>query len=138
MENSGNQSQSRFLIAAVLSMVVLFGWSYFFAPKPPAGDANTNANVASNANIAAATPTPAPVAQTPAVTPAATTLDTTPNRKITIKSPLYEVTLDSKGALATSWIILKNDSPKSQFPVYADGSNEADKKPMQLISPVPT
>ena len=116
-------------------MVVLFGWSYFFAPKPPAGDANTNANVASNANIAAATPTPAPVAQTPAVTPAATTLDTTPNRKITIKSPLYEVTLDSKGALATSWIILKNDSPKSQFPVYADGSNEADKKPMQLISP---
>ena len=76
MENSGNQSQSRFLIAAVLSMVVLFGWSYFFAPKPPAGDANTNANVASNANIAAATPTPAPVAQTPAVTPAATTLDT--------------------------------------------------------------
>ncbi|HQX54286.1 MAG TPA: membrane protein insertase YidC [Pyrinomonadaceae bacterium] len=135
MENSGNQSQSRFLIAAVLSMVVLFGWSYFFAPKPPAGDANTNANVASNANIAAATPTPAPVAQTPAVTPAATTLDTTPNRKITIKSPLYEVTLDSKGALATSWIILKNDSPKSQFPVYADGSNEADKKPMQLISP---
>ncbi len=116
-------------------MVVLFGWSYFFAPKPPAGDANTNANVASNANIAAATPTPAPVAQTPAVTPAATTPDTTPNRKITIKSPLYEVTLDSKGALATSWIILKNDSPKSQFPVYADGSNEADKKPMQLISP---
>lgn len=116
-------------------MVVLFGWSYFFAPKPPAGDANTNANVASNANIAAATPTPAPVAQTPAVTPAATTPDTTPSRKITIKSPLYEVTLDSKGALATSWIILKNDSPKSQFPVYADGSNEADKKPMQLISP---
>ncbi|MBK9766339.1 MAG: YidC/Oxa1 family insertase periplasmic-domain containing protein [Chloracidobacterium sp.] len=106
-----------------------------FCTKPPAGDANTNANVASNANIAAATPTPAPVAQTPAVTPAATTLDTTPNRKITIKSPLYEVTLDSKGALATSWIILKNDSPKSQFPVYADGSNEADKKPMQLISP---
>ena len=116
-------------------MVVLFGWSYFFAPKPPAGDANTNANTAANTNTAATTPTPAPVAQTPAATPAAATPDTTPNRKITIKSPLYEVTLDSKGALATSWIILKNDSPKSQFPVYADGSTENDKKPMQLISP---
>ena len=123
------------MIAAVLSMVVLFGWSYFFAPKPPAGDANTNANTAANTNTAATTPTPAPVAQTPAATPAAATPDTTPNRKITIKSPLYEVTLDSKGALATSWIILKNDSPKSQFPVYADGSTENDKKPMQLISP---
>lgn len=134
MENSGNQSQSRFLIAAVLSMVVLFGWSYFFAPKPPTGDANTNSNTAANSNAAASTPTPAPVAQTPAATPAAATPDTTPNRKITIKSPLYEVTLDSKGALATSWIILKNDSPKSQFPVYADGSTDSDKKPMQLIS----
>jgi len=135
MENSGNQSQSRFLIAAVLSMVVLFGWSYFFAPKPPAGDANANTNTTANANTAATTPTPAQIAQTPVATPAAATPDTTPNRKITIKSPLYEVTLDSKGALATSWIILKNDSPKSQFPVYADGSTENDKKPMQLISP---
>jgi YidC/Oxa1 family membrane protein insertase len=135
MENSGNQSQSRFLIAAVLSMVVLFGWSYFFAPKPPAGDANANANTTANANTAATTPTPAQIAQTPVATPAAATPDTTPNRKITIKSPLFEVTLDSKGALATSWIILKNDSPKSQFPVYADGSTENDKKPMQLISP---
>jgi len=135
MENSGNQSQSRFLIAAVLSMVVLFGWSYFFAPKPPAGDANANTNTTANANTAATTPTPAQIAQTPVATPAAATPDTTPNRKITIKSPLFEVTLDSKGALATSWIILKNDSPKSQFPVYADGSTENDKKPMQLISP---
>ena len=116
-------------------MVVLFGWSYFFAPKPPAGDANANANTTANANTAATTPTPAQIAQTPVATPAAATPDTTPNRKITIKSPLYEVTLDSKGALATSWIILKNDSPKSQFPVYADGSTENDKKPMQLISP---
>ena len=116
-------------------MVVLFGWSYFFAPKPPAGDANANTNTTANANTAATTPTPAQIAQTPVATPAAATPDTTPNRKITIKSPLYEVTLDSKGALATSWIILKNDSPKSQFPVYADGSTENDKKPMQLISP---
>ena len=47
MENSGNnQNQSRFLIAAVLSMVVLFGWSYFFAPKKPA--VTENANVAAN------------------------------------------------------------------------------------------
>lgn len=135
MENSGNQNQSRFLIAAVLSMVVLFGWSYFFAPKPPPAD--PNANVAANTNTTTATPAPPPTAQaqTPPVAAQPVTPDTTPNRKITIKSPLYEVTLDSKGALATSWILLKNDSPKSQFPVYADGATETEKKPLELISP---
>src|SRR5690349_21813653 len=116
MENPGNQSsQSRFMIAAVLSMIVLFGWSYFFAPKKPAGDANTNANVATTANTA--TPAPAPSTQTPPAQQqtVATTPDTTPARTITIKSPLYQVTLDSKGAVATSWLILRNQSPKGDF-----------------------
>ena len=53
---------------------------------------------------------------------------------MTIKSPLYEVTLDSKGALATSWIILKNKSSMSEYPVYADASSEGNQKPLQLIS----
>src|SRR6187401_2304538 len=135
MENPGNnQSQSRFMIAAVLSLVILFGWSYFFSPKAPPAD---NSNTAANTNTAAATsaaaqPTqaPQPVAETAATTP-----DTTPSRTITIKSPLYEVTLDSKGAVATSWIILKNRSPKGDHAVYADGSNSANEKPLQLISP---
>ncbi|HEX3100450.1 MAG TPA: membrane protein insertase YidC, partial [Pyrinomonadaceae bacterium] len=135
MENPGNSSnQSRFLIAAVLSMVVLFGWSYYFAPKKPTD--NANANVAAN-TAPAATPQPAPTAQAPQqpATAAATTPDSTPNRTITIKSPLYEVTLDSKGALATSWVIVKNLGPRSEFPVYADGSTDAEKNPLQLISP---
>lgn len=135
MDNSSNPgNQSRFLIAAVLSMAILFGWSYFFAPKPPA---NSNSNTADNTNTAAATATPAPTAQPTQAQPetaAATTPDTTPNRTIKIKSPLYEVTLDSKGAVATSWVILKNTSPKAEFPVYADGSNSANEKPLQLIS----
>jgi YidC/Oxa1 family membrane protein insertase len=133
MENQGNpSSQSRFLIAAVLSMAVLFGWSYFFAPKAP--PANTNSNVAANANTAPATPVPAPTAQPQPETTAATTPDTTPARTITIKSPLYEVTLDSKGAVATSWMIVKNKSPKADFLVFADGSTGSSEKPLQLIS----
>jgi YidC/Oxa1 family membrane protein insertase len=136
-DQNKSSSQTRFLIAAVLSMVVLFGWSYFFAPKKPVD--NANANVAANTNTAPATPVPAPSTQaTP--TQAQTTapvapVDTTPARTITIKSPLYEVTLDSKGAVATSWIILKNQSPKGDFPVYADGSNAENEKPLQLIDP---
>jgi len=134
METPGNSNQSRFLIAAVISMAVLFGWSYFFAPKSPVN--NANANVAADANTAqTATPQAVPTVQ-PQATPdtAAVTPDTTPNRTITIKSSLYEVKLDSKGAVATSWILFKNKGPKSDFAVYADGSSDGDKKPLQLIS----
>lgn len=132
--NSKSGNQSRFLIAAVLSMVILFGWSYVFAPKTPPANSNsdTASNTAANSNSA-----PSPSVQ-PTATPqpdnAAVTPDTTPNRTITIKSPLYEVTLDSKGAVATSWIILKNKSSKGEYAVYADGSTASNRKPLQLIS----
>lgn len=135
MENQSNNSsnQSRFLIAAVLSMAILFGWQYFFAPKPNP-DANSNSNTAANANVAANSPAPTatPAVQQPAQVAAAP--DSVPNRSITIKSPLYEATFDSKGALATSWIILKNKSSMNEYPVYADGSTGTEKKPLQLIS----
>ena len=134
MDNSNNQNQFRFLTAAVLSMIVLFGWSYFYAPTPPANNANTAAtNTVATQPAATATTAPQQDAQTIASQPASQP-DTTPNRSITIKSPLYEVTLDSKGAVATSWIILKNKSSKGEYQIYADGSNGANQKPLQLIS----
>ena len=133
MDNSNNnQSQFRFLIAAVLSMIVLFGWSYFYSPTKPPVNSNSDANVAQQ--IATPVPAATPQPQAQPVTAATTAPDTTPGRTITIKSSLYEVTLDSKGAVATSWIILKNKSPKGEYPVYADGSNGTEKKPLQLIS----
>jgi YidC/Oxa1 family membrane protein insertase len=80
-----------------------------------------------------ATPTPQPTAQPqPAAVESAP--DTTPGRTITIKSPLYEVKLDSRGALATSWIILKSKSPREERPLFADGSTAANEKPLQLIA----
>lgn len=132
MEQQNNQNQVRFLIAAVLSMVVLFGWSYFNAPQKPADDANTATNTATNANTAAATPTPAQQ-QTETAQQTEATPDTTPNRTITIKSPLYEVKLDSKGAVATSWVLLRNKTPKDDVELHAAGSN-GEQKPLQLIS----
>lgn len=138
MENQGNSSnQSRFLIAAVLSMAILFGWQFLFPPpKPPANSnsntapgANTAANTATNAAVPAATQAPVVAPETAAVTP-----DTTPNRVVTIRSELYEVKLDSKGAVPVSWILLKNRSPKGEYPIYADGSNGTEKRPLQLIS----
>src|SRR5215212_5831262 len=133
MEEQGSSNQFRFLIAAVLSMVVLFGWSYFFTPTKPAGNTNSAAETNTASTPAPqATAAPQPVATAPET--AAVIPDSAPNRSITIKSPLYEVTLDSKGAVATSWILLKNKSNGHEFPVYADGSNSANEKPLQLIS----
>ncbi|MFN2500384.1 MAG: membrane protein insertase YidC [Pyrinomonadaceae bacterium] len=132
MQNlEGNNNQSRFLMAAVLSMAILFGWSYFFTPPKPPAD---NSSTAANANIVpspAASVAPAPSQRESAPV---TSVDDNPNRTITIKSPLYEVSLDSKGAVATSWILLKNKSSKSEFEVFADGSTDNDKRPLQLIS----
>jgi YidC/Oxa1 family membrane protein insertase len=133
VDQQSNQNQSRLLIAGVLSIAVFFGWSYFFTPTKPPADANANTAVA-DANTAQPQPAPsaAPVQQPQQ--PAATAADTTPNRTITIKSPLYEVTLDSRGAVATSWILLRNRTPKGDYPIYADGSTGGEKRPLQLIS----
>src|SRR5688500_4406122 len=138
MDNQNNQGQARFLIAAVLSMVVLFGWSYLYSPTPPPSNNANNANTADAVNANTADP-PTP-AQTPAVAqqqplqPVTAAADTVPNRTVTIKSLLYEVTLDSRGAVATSWVILKIKSYKSEYAVFADGSTESEKKPLELIS----
>jgi YidC/Oxa1 family membrane protein insertase len=138
MENQGSNNsgnQSRFLIAAVLSMAILFGWQYFFAPKPAPKD-DSNSNTAATANTNAAAPTATTPAATPQITEIASMPGTNaPQRSITIDSPLYSVSLDSKGGLATSWIIKRNVSAKSNFPVYADGSTPENQKPLQLISP---
>ena len=121
------------MLAAVLSLMVLFGWSYFFAPKKPTTDNANTAQVVNTENtpLPQTQPTAAPPPQ--AVTEVAP--DAVPNKSITIKSPLYEVKFDSQGAVATSWVLFKNKSPQGDKPLFADGSTETEKKPLQLISP---
>ncbi len=115
-------------------MAVLFGWSYFYAPPKPAD--NTNTATAANANAAQPTPqaSVAPQAPTPTPETASSTPDSAPNRSIKIKSELYEITLDSRGALATSWVLIRNRTPKNDFAIFADGSTPDDQKPLELIS----
>jgi YidC/Oxa1 family membrane protein insertase len=134
MNDNKQSSQSRFLIAAVLSMIVLLSWSYFFTPKKPDNaNANINGNVAVNSNTA-----PAPVSPQPQETPKTEAIvheDNTPNKTITIKTPLYAAKFDSKGAVATSWILSKNVSQHGgEKPLWAEGSTKENKIPLELIS----
>lgn len=132
--NDSSQNQQRFLMAAILSLIVLTSWTYFFAPEAPQDQANTNTNSANTAPEQTAAPAPT---QAPEQSPeqAAETPDETPNKQIRIKTPLYEATIDSKGAVATSWILLLNDSESTddRKPLYAQGSTKEKKIPLELI-----
>lgn len=133
MSDNTKSTQSRFIIAAALSMAVLLGWSYIFPPAKKVDPANTN--TAQTANVeTTATPIVESQPNQPVQQTVAATSDNIPNKEITIKTPLYQVKLDSKGALATSWVLLKNLSPRGEKNLYADGSNNNEQQPLELIS----
>jgi YidC/Oxa1 family membrane protein insertase len=133
MSDNKQSVQSRFLLAVTLSMALFLVWSYFVNPAKKEPNANTNANVAANSSTPIAN---APAAQQSAPIAISTTPDNTPNKIITIKTPLYQLKLDSKGALATSWVLIKNvRSPGVEQVLFADGSTNDNKIPLELISP---
>ena len=143
MSELKQQNQSRFFLAAALCVIIFFGWTYFFAPPKSETDlanANTNANVAQNANNTANNKSPetkpTPQTETQAQT-VESTPDNVPNKQVTIKTPLYQVKLDSQGALATSWVLLRNISTEDKQGklLYANGSTKNNEKPLELISP---
>src|SRR5712692_7245343 len=136
------QQQQRFVLALVASAAVLILWSYLFPPvKPPQPNANANAN-AQPSTQGSPQPTSQPTAQskpsvTPATAPAAPSpaVDNTPQRKLHIVTPLYEATLDTRGAVATSWILKKNKS--TGRPILAASSTRNNPKPLELITTPP-
>jgi YidC/Oxa1 family membrane protein insertase len=123
--------QKRLLIALLLSSAILFLWTYFYpsAPKnqPPGA-------VATPSPSAAPTASQTPVTTT-AVATAATTINQAPQRTITVKTDLYEVKFDTRGAEPISWVIKKNRTEKRTTDVYSVAGRKSDKKPLELISP---
>jgi len=137
------KQQHRFLIALVASAAVLILWNIFFPPpKPPQPDANANANVQQAASPSASpsaqasvsvTPTPATATASPSPTP-----DTIQQRKLRIVTPLYEVTFDTRGAVATSWILRKVKKPDGTLKdVYGASSTKNNTHPLELIPTLP-
>jgi YidC/Oxa1 family membrane protein insertase len=144
----------RFAIAILASILILFGWTYFFPPNKDQQTANTNANTAATpAPTAAPTaPVAAPSVAPPAGKPTAATppgaapaptapapapvQDTVPAQTITIKTPLYDVKLDNRGGVATSWIVNKlvgrQDEPER--PIYSVAGTKTHPMPLELIS----
>src|SRR5712692_10960852 len=138
------QQQQRFVLALVASAAVLILWSYLSPPvKPPQPNANANAN-AQQSPQGSPQPTSQPTAQTIASATPATAqtapsptpvVDNTPQRKVRVVTPLYEATFDTRGAVATSWILKKNKNTGRG--IFAASSTKTSKKPLELITTPP-
>src|SRR5437588_7685966 len=135
------KQQQRFILALAASGAVLFLWTYLFPPpkQTPQPNANANANIQQTASpsaspttqaLATATPAPAQASSSPAPTP-----DIMPQRKLRIVTPLYEATFDTRGAVATSWIIKKNKDTGRDL--HAASSTKNNPQPLELISTPP-
>jgi len=145
------QQQQRFIVALVASAAVLILWNVLFPPvKPPQPNANANANNQAVAQsspqptsqaTASTTPSPAQAAQSPATSLAASpapTPDNVQQRKLRITTPLYDVTFDTRGAVATSWIVKKvRRSDGSWRELYSAGSTKNNPKALELIATPP-
>src|SRR6185369_7383905 len=138
------KQQQRFIIALVASAAVLIIWNVLFPVKPPPPDPNANANAnvtqasspaPSPTGQAAATATATPATQAQANSSPTPTPETMPQRKLRIVTPLYEATFDTRGAVATSWIIKKNKNNGRD--VLAANSTKANPKPVELIPSTP-
>ena len=146
------QQQQRFILALVVSAAVLILWGYL-SPKPPQPNVNANANANAQPSAPGSPqPTSQPSAQSPAQSPAQSkpsvtpgtaqaaasptpAVDNTPPRKLHIVTPLYEATLDTRGAVATSWILKKNKSTGRG--IFAASSTRNNPKPLELITTPP-
>lgn len=59
-----------------------------------------------------------------------------PQRKLRIVTPLYEATFDTRGAVATSWIIKRNKNTGRDL--FAASSTKNKPEPLELIATPPT
>ena len=123
--------QKRLLLALLISIVILFSWSYFFV-KPPAAPVKETATSGSPA--ASPTVSSSPTTSNPSPTPAAVVnQQQEPQRTLTVRTPLYEAKFDSHGAEVVSWVIKKNKDSGRE--IHSVASTKNNLVPLELVSP---
>jgi YidC/Oxa1 family membrane protein insertase len=124
--------QKRLILAVILSSAILFIWSYLYPVKPPQNNppaaasppASQNSSTINNAT---------PATQASSSAPVTVAQNTAPERIITIKTPLYEVKFDTRGAEPISWIIRSNKNGGAE--IFSVAGKKSDRIPLELISP---
>ncbi|MDQ3907851.1 MAG: membrane protein insertase YidC, partial [Acidobacteriota bacterium] len=125
--------QKRLVLAFLLSAIILFGWTFLVERNSPRQNQNSNTN-----QPAATSPSPS-ATNAPSTTQAqpqtenssAPAADNVPQRTVTVKTPLYEAKFDTRGAVATSWIVTKNR--RTGQPIYSVAGDKNSRRPLELI-----
>lgn len=124
--------QKRLIFALLISTAILFLWSYLVPVKPPQSGQTPSTQATPQQT---ATPSGSPVAAStplPAGSPGAAPVNAVPHRILLIKTPLYEVKFDSRGAEAISWIIKKNKDSGQE--IYSVAGDKKSRVPLELVS----
>jgi YidC/Oxa1 family membrane protein insertase len=121
--------QKRLLLAFALSAIILFGWTFLVERNAPR---LTNANSNQPATAApSSSPANIPTATPQQQTQVAPSTDSVPQRSLTVKTPLYEATFDTLGAVATRWVLEKNK--RTNQPIYSVAGDKNSPQPLELI-----
>ena len=134
-ERKEMSTETRSLLAAVLCLLVIAGWSLIYKPPQPAP--NNPSPAPANALKSAAPVASAPGAKT-ATTPAApaTIRAAGDERSIVIESDLYRVEISNRGAVVRSWQLKQftddNKPPRALDLVHADAAQQAGSWPLSL------
>jgi YidC/Oxa1 family membrane protein insertase len=124
--------QKRLILALVISTAILALWTFLMPPRGPQSTP-TPASASPTASASSTTAADQSTTTTQAApSTQATAVSSAPQRKITVRTPLYEVQFDTHGAEPVSWIITHNQN--NAQPIYSVAKKKSEKVPLQLIS----
>jgi YidC/Oxa1 family membrane protein insertase len=136
-EHKELSTEIRSLLAAVLCLLVLAGWSLIYKPPPPP-PTKTNPTLASPVTPAQTSTSSSAKAKASATvaTPIAV-IAARQEASIVIESDLYRVEISNRGAVVTSWQLKKytddNTPPRTLDLVHAAAAKQADSWPFSLV-----
>lgn len=132
-----DQQNTRVILAVVLSMAVLLGWSFFFSPERPAPAPEQAQAPAAQQSAPGAAPSPSLLDETPLEVPAEApaALQAAQGRDITVETPLYKAVVNSAGGVLKSFELkeYRDDIIPGAPPVDLIGNRAAAMGPMGLL-----
>jgi YidC/Oxa1 family membrane protein insertase len=138
-ERKEMSTEMRSLLAAVLCLIVIAGWSMIYKPpQPPAAPAKPATSTTYPATPAPGTSpsSPTSVGKAPASATPATMHAATAENSVVIESDLYRVEISNRGGVVRSWQLKKftddNKPPRTLDLVHPDAAQKSGSWPFAL------
>jgi YidC/Oxa1 family membrane protein insertase len=126
--------QKRLLLALAISTAILFLWSFLFPPKPTQPPPQPSSPTPSSETAQAGSGSQAGSTVEPIQSASgATVVDDAPQRIVSVKTPLYDAKIDTRGAEVVSWIVRKNKYSGRE--IYSSAGSRTNPVELELVSP---